>query len=373
MESLPQRIEGKGTTELSLWMRRTLTILMALLLPITALAEDSPWIIDTHAHLLQGPPNGPHDAFAANLAEAVDSAAARMNQFGIAMTLLMSPPKPSEAPRVYEVKDLREPVGRYPRRFALLGGGGSLNQLLHETPADKVTDEVGLRFRKQAESLLADGAIGFGEIAIHHLSLRRMGPQHAYESVAADHPLLLLLVDIAAEHDVPIDIHFDAVPEDIDRPARPVFNPATPERLKANLDAFERLLEHNPQTRIIWAHAGTDPLGTRTPAMQRQLLKRHPNLFMSLRFGTGGKAPFFALDSDLSLKREWLSLLQDFPDRFVIGSDFFHGSGGQRGPDEMAFDNYQRILHDMPPPLATAIAHGNAERLYHLAPLQAGR
>jgi len=63
------------------------------------------------------------------------------------------------------------------------------------------------------------------------------------ESVPADHPLLLLLVDIAARHDVPIDLHFDPV---LEKMARPDWAPSTnPAVLPANFPAFERLLAHN--------------------------------------------------------------------------------------------------------------------------------
>lgn len=55
------------------------------------------------------------------------------------------------------------------------------------------------------EDIAKAGAIGFGEIAIEHLSSGRGA--HPYESVPADHPLLFALVDVASRLSMPVDIH----------------------------------------------------------------------------------------------------------------------------------------------------------------------
>jgi hypothetical protein len=90
---------------------------------------------------------------------------------------------------------------------------------------------------------------------------------------------------------------------------------------------------------------------------------------MSLRLGGAAPAPFVALAPDKSLKPVWLELLRDFPDRFVIGTDSFHspaGTGAQRGPSEETLQSYRATLAQMPPELAEAIAHRNAEKIYGL-------
>ena len=53
------------------------------------------------------------------------------------------------------------------------------------------------------------GAAGFGEMAAEHFS-----GGTPYQFAPPDHPLFLLLADIAARHDVPIDQHMNAVPRD---------------------------------------------------------------------------------------------------------------------------------------------------------------
>jgi predicted TIM-barrel fold metal-dependent hydrolase len=319
-------------------------------------------IIDTHAHL-------DNPGFKGNFHSRVEGAVARMNKFGIGHALLAPPPMPPGHPVPWDIEMIRFAKEAYPGRFSLVGGGGTLNPMIHGTGTDAVTEAVRKAFRARAEQILAAGGVGFGEIALHHMSIVLQGPQHPYESVPADHTLLLLLADIAAENGVPMDVHFDLVPADMPLPERPVFNRGpNPAQLKANMAAFERLLAHNRSAKILWAHAGSDPLMTRIPGVQRELLTRHPNLFMSLRLGGKGPPPSLALDQSGKLKPFWLQLLQDFPERFVIGTDFFHtpGVSGQHGVPEESLENYRAVLAQLPRELAEAIGHGNAERIFRL-------
>jgi predicted TIM-barrel fold metal-dependent hydrolase len=320
------------------------------------------YIIDTHAHF------DVRAGIRSGIAAALDA----MPRHGIGRTVIMSPPLPAgflHQADSYDADVVLPAVQAYSGRIVAAGGGAVLNELIHATAPAAVTDGVRDRFRAEAERLTRLGIVGFGEIAVHHLSLRPMGPKHPYEATEADHPLLLLLADIAAAHSLPIDLHLDIVPRDMPLPDRPVFNASNPATLKADLPQFERLLDHNRTTKIIWAHAGTDPLGTRTPGLERRLLERHPNLYMSLRVGRGGPPPVLALDDALRLKPEWAALLRDFPDRFVLGSDSFFGAQDRRGPADEALDNFWRLLCDLPEDVADRIAYANAESIFRLPPM----
>lgn len=341
-------------------MRKHL-VALALLTACAVRAQPIP-LVDTHSHL-------DHAGSLGNLEAALAAALADMDRLGVRLSVLLPPPQVAELRVVYECDDLQFAARKHPGRIALVGGGGTLNPMIQSTAPDAVTEEKKQRFRALAEKALACGAKGFGEIAAHHISHGRMGAQHPYEWVPPDHPLLLLLADLAAERNLPIDLHLDLVPADMPRPERPGFNPSNPAVFKENQAGFERLLAHNRKARIVWAHAGTDPLLTRTPELQRELLARHPNLHMSLRPGPGGPHPTFALDPRGTLKPAWLALLRDFPDRFMLGSDQFHPpyAAARRTPAE-GYDNLRRLVEQLPPDLARAIAHENAERLYGLAP-----
>jgi predicted TIM-barrel fold metal-dependent hydrolase len=340
-------------------MRKLLAVL-ALLAACAVRAQPVP-LIDTHSHL-------DHAGSLGNLEAALAAALADMDRLGVRLSILLPPPQVAGLRVAYECDSLQFAARKHPGRIVLVGGGGTLNPMIQETSPEAVSEERKQRFRALAEQALACGIKGFGEIAAHHISHGRMGAQHPYEWVPPDHPLLLLLAGIAAEKNLPIDLHLDLVPADMPRPDRPGFNPSNPAVFKENLNAFERLLAHNRKARIIWAHAGTDPLLTRTPELQRELLARHPNLYMSLRPGPGGPHPVFVLDPPGTLKPAWLALLRDFPDRFVLGSDQFHPpyAAARRTPAE-GYDNLRRLIDQLPPELARAIAFENAERLYGLA------
>lgn len=322
-------------------------------------------LIDTHAHLnftgLR------RNDVSMDFPAAVEGAVARMDKYGFASILLMPQPSTPEANNKWELERLDFALKQYPGRVLRGGGGGSLNPMIQETPPAAVTEAVRARFRAQAERIADQGALVFGEVTAHHLSMKAMGPQHGYESVPADHPLLLLLADIAAERGIPIDLHIDLVPEDMARPDLPIFNDRTPRELKENMAAFERLLAHNPKTVFIWAHAGTDPLRTRTVVLQRSLLQKYPNLYMSLRLAQRGPHPVIALGGE-GFKPVWIALFKEFPDRFVLGSDHFHGplEGASRGPEEAALENYQAALARLPRFIAEAIGFRNARRIFRL-------
>lgn len=191
-------------------MRSWMTAAVLCVIGLGAQAQGLP-LIDTHAHFQ---PNPARD-FEAALATALK----QMDQVNAARTILMPPPIPHQhASRFFDIEQLVFARAAHPDRVVLMGGGSSLNVMIHETPSADVDDEVRARFRRRAEDILAQGAVGFGEIGILHVSIPAMGPEHPYSAVEANHPLLLLLADIAAEHDVPMDLHFDLVPDDMPLP-----------------------------------------------------------------------------------------------------------------------------------------------------------
>jgi len=152
---------------------------------------------------------------------------------------------------------------------------------------------------------------------------------HPYESTRPDHPLFLALADIAAQHGMPIDLHMEAVPQDMPFP-RQSGRGQNPETLKENISGLERLLAHNPNARIVWAHAGWDLTGERTVPLMRSLLKKHPNLYMSVKLDESGSRRTWPFGPKGGLKPGWLAMLRDFSDRFVIGSDQFFDEGTER-------------------------------------------
>jgi hypothetical protein len=289
-----------------------------------------------------------------------------MNRLGIKKMFIMPPPFSLNHPNRYTFEDLIGAVKKYPDRFAFLGGGGTLNVLIQQAVHDGTTSQrLKSRFEKTAMEILAKGAIGFGELTAEHFSLNI---DHPYESAPPDHPLFLLLSDIAAHHGVPIDIHMEAVPGDMDLPKiRRLESPHNPRVLRANLPAFERLLVHNRSTKIIWAHAGWCNTGCRTVALCTELLEKHTNLYMSFKISRDSMSETRPLTEDLQIKKEWLNLINGYPERFVIGSDRFYvtpRTNLQIGPPKREGEGPERLLALLPMELARKVGYENPHRIF---------
>jgi predicted TIM-barrel fold metal-dependent hydrolase len=330
-------------------------------------AAPGPWI-DVHLHLVPGLIGRSRTDFAG----AVQTALRDMDELGIAVAIVLPPPQVDGQER-YDHEAFTSALERHRGRFAFMGGGGSLNAILHRhaDPA-QVSDAVRRDFAAAAEKIIDAGAAGFGEMAALHMSAVQ---GHPFESVSADHPLLLVLADVAARRDVPIDLHMDAA--EGDTPTPPRFSvPPNPPRLADTIGGLERLLRHNPKARIVWAHGGSDPIGGQSPATIARLMDAHPNLFVSLRIvGGGAQNMQHRALRDGDLEPGWRALLTRHPDRFVIGTDSFMLAPTVRGggpATQFAERNAQKLrattlfLSLLPPEVANKISSENAARIYRL-------
>jgi hypothetical protein len=256
----------------------------------------------------------------------------------------------------YDVEVLLPSMKPYSDRLAIVGGGGTLNAMIQQSVRTGDSGpQVKKAFRDRAEELIEEGVVGFGEFSAEHFD-----GATPYQYAPADHPLFLLLADLAAQHGVPIDIHMEAVTKSIATPPEQK-SPPNPPQLHENIAAFERLLAHNARARIIWAHAGTDFTGERTPELCRRLLLAHPNLFMEIKTDPQHPGKNYALAADGSIKPEWLKLFTDFPDRFILGTDQ-HYPQPQNANDRWQADVL--LYNQLPLDVRTKIGTENVMRLY---------
>jgi hypothetical protein len=118
----------------------------------------------------------------------------------------------------------------------------------------------------------------------------------------------------------------------------------------SDADAIERLFAQDPDARVLWAHSGFD-----APDRVRALLRRHRNLWCDLAFrteqGSSGKVP-----------PEWRAAFEEFPDRFMVGTDTFTPERWQYIVEHAAWS--RAWLADRPPALAERIAWRNGEALF---------
>jgi predicted TIM-barrel fold metal-dependent hydrolase len=334
----------------------------------TAAAQSGIPFTDAHTHLLRHPSEaggggygGGRRRASAGLSPSADvsAALALMDRFGVSYAILAPPPLPAGRQGAAGSPELQAVARQYPTRFAFSAGGESLNPLIQSTPPGNVTADVLGRFQQEARAIAEAGAAAFGELAAEHFS-SRIG-NHPYETVPPDHPLFLALADIAAQYNMPIELHMEAVPRDMPFPDAKVAGPPNPASIVANIAAFERLLDHNPRARIVWVHAGWDLTGERAVPLMLALLEKHPNLFMSVKSdmaGTPATAPFLPGGG---LKPGWLAMLEAFPDRFVVGSDQFYDD-----PQMIRTYRARAFVDALPTEIARRIAYENVKYIYRL-------
>lgn len=119
------------------------------------------------------------------------------------------------------------------------------------------------------------------------------------------------------------------------------------------LGEIESAIRMHPNTRVIWAHAGISrriviPNHT---GILRRMLAQYPNLTIDLSWVIFEQeiAPGEVLD------KKWVSLIEEYPGRFVIGSDV-----------SAVFEKYKATLHRyyllldaLKPETARKVAHDN--------------
>jgi predicted TIM-barrel fold metal-dependent hydrolase len=279
---------------------------------------------EAHAHFDEHDPEGS--------VRAIIQAFSREN---MVKTYLLIPPDTVNPSGAANAAAILAAAKGYPGKIGVLAGGETLNSMIQQSVrSGNSSAAVQSKFRERAEELLRLGAVGFGEMAAEHFAAGT-----PYQFAPPDHPLFLLLADIAAQHDVPIDLHMEAVPRAMPLP-RDLKSPPNPPQLHENISAFERLLGHNPRAKIIWAHLGSDGTGYRTPDLCRRLLQKHSNLYMEIKLDPKAPGKNFLMAGG-KVKPEWLKLFEDFPDRFIIGSDqhYPEPNGSQRWEEVVLFFN----------------------------------
>jgi predicted TIM-barrel fold metal-dependent hydrolase len=310
--------------------------------PVPALTS----YVDAHVHF---------DGDAQTVVQAALQALGRQNA---AKLFFLSPPDSFDTANRLESDFLLPLVRQHADKFAILAGGGTLNAMIQESvkTGDAGPDAQRL-FRERAEEIIHMGAVGFGEMATEHFA-----GDTPYQYAPNDHPLFLLLADIAAESNAPIVIHLELAEQDMPTPA--LLGPPNPRQIHGNLAAFERLLAHNRRARIVWAHFGSDALGERTPEEARRLLRANPNLFMEIKTDPLNPRSNYPLDANGRIKPDYLQLFVEFPDRFLIGSD-------QHYPEPHAaqqrWQTVVNLFNQLPADVRKKIGTENAARIYPLS------
>jgi len=180
---------------------------------------------------------------------------------------------------------------------------------------------------------------GIGEIFGHRDDLTNL----TYgETARANHPALDPVYELAAAKNLPVTLHNNATSRH--RLDKPIY-----------VHEVQEALARHPRTILIWAHAGLsrylDLNQGEYTALLRDMLKKHENLRIDLSW-----LVFEAyMIAEGTVRPEWLSLVADFSERFMIGSDNI----GHFETYHANILKYYALLDALPPEKARRVAREN--------------
>jgi predicted TIM-barrel fold metal-dependent hydrolase len=185
------------------------------------------------------------------------------------------------------------------------------------------------------------GARVIGEI---HVNARTTSPETITQfKVRADSPTLKALFDLAGKYNRPLNIHTQ-------------WDSDTAQEV-------ERLAASNRRARLVLSHCGCFA----TPSDIRGVFERNANVSCDLSYRGAppirGRSAYQAVFDERSILGGWKKLIEDYPDRFVVGVDIPH-----------SWEDYESIVHairfgllaNLSPETAEKVAHKNAQAWFGL-------
>jgi hypothetical protein len=183
---------------------------------------------------------------------------------------------------------------------------------------------------------------GIGEVMTRHDDLTALtyGETAQANSVALDP-----VYDLAAEHDLPVFIHSDVG--------------SIWKREPIYLHEIEEAVRRHPKTRFVWCHAGISrriDVPTLTHELRR-LLTTYPNLSIDLSWVVFETYiyPYNATTKSSQLSQDWVTLIEAFPSRFLIGTD----QVGHFGNYSDTIQRYYVLLDALKPDTARKVGRDN--------------
>lgn len=297
--------------------------------------------IDVHAHLIS-------DRFS------IDEAVKIIKDAKIQAMIIMQTPVDLSRIATPESHGIPQAAEQYPDQFAQMYQGEALVMLHQAVKKGSYTAAEEERFKSLAEEAAkSQKYVGFGELALRHYpqpDLKDPLQREARDiTISGDHPWMLTLSDIGAKYNLPLDIHIE--PEN------------------STIVGLEKLISHNPETKIIFDHAGWYNTGEATADLFSRLMKKYPNFYASIKLrkpASDEQSKVAILEKGGKIKSEWLEVFQKYPDRFMIGTDVKFGLDTSEGKYEEILALTDKFLNALPADLASKIATKNAQKVFGL-------
>ena len=258
----------------------------------------------------------------------------RMNEAGVYRTILAA-----RAQR--QPEDITDFADRYPQRIvpAVRTKSGAYN---NNNP----------KFYKKMNKQLRDGRFkAMAEILLYHAQKGDKAPEVL---VYPDDPRVQFALQAARENHWPFVIHIE-------------FASLRGEQRQLFMQGMKTLLAENPQHPIVLNHLGQLRASELAPLLEEysnlHVLTAHTNPVII----NHSNQPWSNMFDGKTLSPEWKALVLRHPKQFVFALDNVWARHWREFYlEQMAY--WQSALADLPSDVAHAVAHGNAERLWHLTP-----
>ena len=233
-------------------------------------------------------------------------------------------------------------------RYIPFGGQGAMHRIYSQHGGDGVEDNSNEMFELMMEELEADfdnGKIkGIGEIFANN---RTTNPRPDFRrKTRIDAPTYRAMLDLVEKYGGAMSMHsqwdYDSIKQ------------------------LGALADHNPNGNIIWAHCGND--GSANDV--RKVLKSHVNIYCDLSARSKpklsnwviNKRPQAEIFTSYDLNESWRELIEEMPDRFMVGTDTKGGSNYDKGIENIR----NGLLANLSEETAAKVAYKNAQKLLHL-------
>ncbi len=170
--------------------------------------------------------------------------------------------------------------------------------------------------------------------------------------VATDGPFFQALMKFGEKYSVPVPMHMQWHPESV--------------------AGLSRLLTQHPSVTVVLSHCGKDTVASNI----REIFDKHPNVLCDLSYRS---LPQTAMEGQrdpnrtiywgsealraADIKPDWRQLIEDFPDRFMVGVDDVHSWAEY---DSVVAAIRTGLLAKLSTPTAQKVAYKNAQRIFDL-------
>lgn len=246
-------------------------------------------------------------------------------------------------------RDLREKYRQaMGKRFIPFGGQSTLNSIYIKHGIEGLEDLDNWMFKSLMNELEEDFASGklkgIGELFGNN-SKSNPNPK-VRRKTRIDAPTYLAMLDLVEKYGGALSIHVQMD--------------------KDSIEQLEILADHNPNGNIIWAHCGNNSYAEEA----RGVLLRHNNIYCDLaarhtpklKDRVISKRPHSEIFTSDSLDDSWRVLIEEIPDRFMVGTDT-----KTEGHYDKGIHNIRNgLLANLSQETAEKVAYKNAQRLLDL-------